>query len=135
MTKEKIITILNTASSMTVIKRILVFLHLISLLSFVLSAKVEESDDSCFNNSLCENTTISDILDDNDPDNLHIGELVKNIFKFKESTKYAVTTTESSVNNEASFEHDIEFFKSQNISEDKFKNKFCNCDLFVSFSF
>ena len=114
-------------------KKFILVLNSILLFSFVIGDKVEESDDSCVNNTLCENTTISEIPDEDD-DDVNIKELATGIFKFTESTKTIIkssTTTESSIDKGVDLELNIELAKIQKVLEERSKDKFCGCDLTV----
>lgn len=110
--------------------KITVFVLYLTL--FIFENIAEESDDSCSNNTLCENSTIFENPDNDDIDDVNIKELATGILKFSGSTKSTTSTTESSVNKEQDIELKRELSKIQKVLGERSHDKFCGCDLTVS---
>lgn len=128
--------------TMSTINSVTLVLHLVLLLSLTLGQEVQESDDPCLNNTLCENSTISGNIDeDYDFDDVNIRELAGGIFKISDSTKTtststtsttSTTTTESSVNKDIDPKSKKKHKKQKKVSGESLKDNFCGCDLTVS---
>lgn len=97
-----------------------------------LGDRANEANDACVNTTLCDNTTIMDLVDDDEFEDINIKELATNIFKFTDNTKTS-STTESSVDGEVDLQEISENSKIQKILEERSKIKFCNCDLTVNY--
>ncbi|XP_016838374.1 tectonic-3 [Nasonia vitripennis] len=119
---------------MSTIKSVtLILLQLILLFLFTLGQEVQDSNDSCQNNTLCENSTVSGNKDeDYDINDVNIRELAGGIFKNSDSTKTTTTSTERSVNKEVDLELNLDLSKIQKVLGERSKNKFCSCDLTTS---
>lgn len=118
---------------MNTIKSVTLVLQLILLFLFTLGQEVQDSNDSCQNNTLCENSTVSGNEDeDYDINDVNIRELAGGIFKISDSTKTTTTSTESSVNKGINLESNLDLSNIQKVLGERSKNKYCSCDLTVS---
>lgn len=117
---------------------LLVILHLIIIPLMICQEDVEEFNNSCLNNSLCENSTTTEIpeIEEEEYDDISIRELATSLFKPSKpnSTKFpaaTTTTTQKSVNTELKQKSELERSQVLKASERGSKMLYCSCDMTV----